>query len=433
MSKEVKIVHNAVYPSRRQLREKARKNKSMRTIMYFVVGFFATVFASLGMYSSFAFPHKTINLTLDGKTQTISTWGHKVEDVLAENNIAIKEKDHVHPSVDKEIKAGDTIVVDVAKKVNINVDGEAKGVWTTASAPAEIVDQFSKYEPNVQVPARSVFADGKDNDLVSKEIDIKVIHDGVEEYVKALPSENTSDILQKINVFLSPIDKAMLTKNGDEIVLKLQRVERGYEAKIEPVEFETKLEKDDKMEPGKEEVLQEGKNGEKELSSYIEKIDGQVSYKGQPTEKVKTEAVHEVVKVGVKGVDLSKLPKDPSKLRKMLKTMGDDVPNVSTEYSGEDPRALAAPMVAQRGWGDSEYRCLIALWEKESHWNPNAYNRRSGATGIPQALPGNKMASAGADWKTNPATQIRWGLGYIAGRYGTPCKAWGHSKAVGWY
>ena len=63
----------------------------------------------------------------------------------------------------------------------------------------------------------------------------------------------------------------------------------------------------------------------------------------------------------------------------------------------------------------------------------NAYNASSGAYGIPQALPGSKMATAGADWETNAATQIEWGLGYVQGRYGTPCGAWAHSQDVGWY
>jgi hypothetical protein len=96
-------------------------------------------------------------------------------------------------------------------------------------------------------------------------------------------------------------------------------------------------------------------------------------------------------------------------------------------------QAIAYDMVLARGWGDAEYSCLVALWNKESGWRVNAYNASSGAYGIPQALPGNKMASAGADWETNPATQIAWGLGYIGGRYGTPCGAWNHSQSVGWY
>ncbi len=96
-------------------------------------------------------------------------------------------------------------------------------------------------------------------------------------------------------------------------------------------------------------------------------------------------------------------------------------------------QAIAYQMVIARGWGDDQFACLVSLWNKESGWRVNAYNAGSGAYGIPQALPGSKMGSAGADWATNPATQITWGLGYISGRYGTPCGAWDHSQRVGWY
>ncbi|AQY03322.1 phospholipase [Microbacterium foliorum] len=87
----------------------------------------------------------------------------------------------------------------------------------------------------------------------------------------------------------------------------------------------------------------------------------------------------------------------------------------------------------QYGWGADQFSCLDSLWTKESGWNYQAYNASGGATGIPQALPGSKMASAGSDWQTNAATQIRWGLGYISSVYGTPCSAWGHSQSVNWY
>ncbi len=85
------------------------------------------------------------------------------------------------------------------------------------------------------------------------------------------------------------------------------------------------------------------------------------------------------------------------------------------------------------GMGNDQYSCLVALWARESGWNVYAYNASSGAYGIPQSLPGDKMASAGADWATNPATQISWGLSYITSRYGTPCGAWAHSENNGWY
>lgn len=100
----------------------------------------------------------------------------------------------------------------------------------------------------------------------------------------------------------------------------------------------------------------------------------------------------------------------------------------------EGARATAKQMMADRyGWGGDQFSCLNSLWNKESGWNYRAYNNNGGATGIPQALPGSKMAAAGADWQTNAATQIAWGLKYIDDAYGTPCSAWGHSQAMNWY
>jgi hypothetical protein len=85
------------------------------------------------------------------------------------------------------------------------------------------------------------------------------------------------------------------------------------------------------------------------------------------------------------------------------------------------------------GWGEKQYACLDDLWIKESHWNYRASNKRTGAHGIPQALPATKMDSAGTDWRTNPVTQISWGLRYIEVRYDTPCKAWAKFKRSNWY
>ena len=97
-----------------------------------------------------------------------------------------------------------------------------------------------------------------------------------------------------------------------------------------------------------------------------------------------------------------------------------------------DPKALARLLLDGYGWG-SQFSCLDSLWTKESNWNYQATNGSSGAYGIPQALPGSKMGSVAPDWQTNPATQIKWGLQYIKATYGSPCAAWGHSQANGWY
>jgi hypothetical protein len=105
----------------------------------------------------------------------------------------------------------------------------------------------------------------------------------------------------------------------------------------------------------------------------------------------------------------------------------------SGDNSPAGAKATAYAMLQARGMGDDQYSCLVSLWQKESGWNYQASNRSSGAYGIPQALPGSKMASAGADWQTNAGTQISWGLGYISSRYGNPCGAWAKSQSSGWY
>lgn len=101
--------------------------------------------------------------------------------------------------------------------------------------------------------------------------------------------------------------------------------------------------------------------------------------------------------------------------------------------SADTVQAIAFSKMKGYGWGIDQYSCLVKLWNRESNWRVNAFNKSSGAYGIPQSLPGNKMATAGADWMTNPATQINWGLGYINDRYGSPCTALAHSNRVNWY
>ncbi|MCW3838761.1 lytic transglycosylase domain-containing protein [Micromonospora yasonensis] len=107
------------------------------------------------------------------------------------------------------------------------------------------------------------------------------------------------------------------------------------------------------------------------------------------------------------------------------------IPSSCEEYSGN--RKIGCAIMLDAGFGIDQFPCLDKLWTKESGWNHKAYNEGSGAYGIPQALPGSKMGSVADDWKTNPATQIKWGLGYIEGRYDDPCGAWQHSKSTGWY
>lgn len=99
-----------------------------------------------------------------------------------------------------------------------------------------------------------------------------------------------------------------------------------------------------------------------------------------------------------------------------------------------DPKEIARQILDNKfGYGSNQFDCFNNIIMRESMWRVNATNPSSGAYGIPQALPGSKMASVGSDWRTNPATQIIWGIKYMKDRYGSPCGAWSFKSANGWY
>jgi hypothetical protein len=123
---------------------------------------------------------------------------------------------------------------------------------------------------------------------------------------------------------------------------------------------------------------------------------------------------------------------DPAKEAALSAKAGAAV-TVTEDVSDADPRSVAQALLGEFGFSQDQFGCLDSLWMRESGWRVDANNASSSAYGIPQALPGSKMSSSGPDWATNAATQIRWGLGYIEDRYGSPCSAWGHSQSYGWY
>ena len=163
-------------------------------------------------------------------------------------------------------------------------------------------------------------------------------------------------------------------------------------------------------------VVQEGQNGIKEV-----------------TYKVKYQNDTEIERIEIS----SKVIKEPVNKIVEVKTIkvtsrSEDV-RVATTGSVAEYQAYAKSRCEAYGWSNTDFLNLVALWNKESGWRVTAQNRSSGAYGIPQALPGKKMASAGSDYLSNYKTQIDWGLGYIKSRYGSPTAAWNHSKAKGWY
>lgn len=179
------------------------------------------------------------------------------------------------------------------------------------------------------------------------------------------------------------------------------------------------------------------KNSSADLErGYRDRIAAEAAYKEQQ-EQAAADAQKQTPGSGdnVAGTDPGQAPSKPkpTKSPKPTQKPTPPPPPVSVIVDPAAAKAYAASAVSSRGWNGSEYNCLLWLWNRESGWRADAHNPYSGAYGIPQSLPGHKMASAGGDWRTNAATQINWGLGYIANSYGAPCGAWAHSEAYNWY
>ncbi len=197
-----------------------------------------------------------------------------------------------------------------------------------------------------------------------------------------------------------------ITENYSNITEEIITVE-------EEIPFETITKDVSKGSNTTNRVIQEGKNGIKEVTYKVKYKDKKEIERTQISSKVIKKPVNKIVQIQTKVTSRSG------------GRFGSGSALVYQQY--------AATVCHSYGWSEADVECLISLWNKESGWNPYSYNASSGAYGIPQALPGSKMASKGSDYKTNYQTQINWGLSYISSRYGNPQNAWGHWLSKGWY
>lgn len=225
------------------------------------------------------------------------------------------------------------------------------------------------------------------------------------------------------------VSQELATPVIDGATVSITRVDRSIVTEDVVDAHVTNEVEDDTLPKGKRVVETEGKDGHATKAYQVRVEDGAETSRTLRFTVQKQERVDEVVRVGTANpatVAASASASDAG-------VSGEEAVGTASPVPAGTSQEIAAGMLSSYGWGSDQFSCLATLWQRESGWNYQAQNRSSGAYGIPQALPGSKMASAGADWRTNPATQIKWGLGYIQGRYGTPCGALGHSNRVGWY
>lgn len=305
-----------------------------------------------------------------------------------------------------------------------------------------------------------------------------------------------ASILDSKGIVLNKEDRVSVEKDGDETILRVRRVTHGEETRTSVIPFSTQTIIDPNLAEGQADVRQQGVNGEKTQVYDVTYVDGVAESETLKSETVTSMAIDQIIAVGAaksdtdKGSDKKSDSADNGKAdsgsnnqhessnNNAGNTGGNNSGNTgnagntgntgntgnsgntgntgggtnnNSGSSGSDSgttttpsgrlwhatvaqaQAYAAGAAAQRGWTGNDWDCLVKLWTRESSWLWYAENASSGAYGIPQSLPADKMAAFGANYRDDAAVQIDWGLWYIAQAYGSPSKAWQHSEQVGWY
>lgn len=414
--------------------------------------------------------HVTLTVEVDGVTRPYANFATSVQSVLDDLGVDVSPVDHVAPDLRDKVYDGSTIVVRHAHPVDVDINGEVTTIHTTAQSLHDVLTALGS-RGDVHAAANRSVTREELLPLITRPQDLPVRMGDQTFTLHVRPGDNIRELLVKAGHSLTNLDRVTANVADGALSIVVQRVTRGLVSMNEPIAFTERTEDSGDMFAGETRITTRGVNGVNTKHVWQEKVDGELAHETVLSTAVTTQPVVQVRANGTKEATPAELMKagldpkaqledgteedgTPSKrYRAKLGTISStaEIAQIRRElglapgvplpgqtarpavYSGEDPRAIAQGMVAARGWGDGEFQCLLSLWERESNWNPYAENPSSGAYGIPQSLPGSKMASAGDDWRTNPVTQITWGLGYIAGRYGTPCGAWGHSEAVGWY
>lgn len=357
---------------------------------------------------------RVVTIYVDQTKQTLPTRAKTVADLLERRNITIKEGDVVEPSLDAPIiednfniniyRSRPVVIIDSDKKISVNTADQSPRV---AARDAGIV-VYPEDEVRAEAP-EDLLKEGVVGEryVIDRATPVTLILYGNVSGVRT-QAKTVGELLKEKNVTIEPSDTvapATDTPLQNDMRVTITREGQQLETVEEPIAPPTEYVDDPNLTRGEEVVRELGAPGKQVVIYNIKLENGQI---------VAKEAIQKVVTVNPQ--------------RKLI-ARGTKIIISNPSENVQIGQRLAAA----RGWTGQEFYCLYQLWQKESGWNTTAGNTSSGAYGIPQALPGTKMATVGADWRTNPATQITWGMGYIAGRYGTPCAAYSVSQARGWY
>jgi uncharacterized protein YabE (DUF348 family) len=381
----------------------------LRSVKY---GLYGAVLAGLvGGTVAWTNVDKTVNLVVDGQNSKIHTTAESVGDVLKQAGYHADSHDILAPAANVAVHDGSKVVYSRGRLLHLNVDGHKQNIWTTAPTVAAAMAQLGYSTEDFTSVSRSRRLPLSPTDIAVRTPKlVTLVHDGKTQQLTTTDA-TVGQLLGDLAIPVGPLDRVSMPTSAALLTnarIVLQRVKQTTVTKTSPIPFSVTTKHDSSLTEGTTQVLTAGKDGLAKITYAYIYIDGKLS--GKTT--LKTVVVHgatsKVIKVGTKAV----------------------APTATA--SPGSAQAIALGLLKARGWGTDQFNCLVTLWNHESGWRVHAANA-SGAYGIPQALPGSKMSSAGPDWQNNAETQIKWGLGYISSRYSTPCGAWSLWQTQGWY
>ena len=383
----------------------------LRSVKYGLYG--AVLAGVVGGIVAWGSVDKTVTLVVDGQSRHIHTTASRVADVLDVAGYAVGAHDLVAPAVNAPVHDASTVVYKRGRLLHLNVDGARKDVWTTAPTVSDALSQLGYSTADFTSVSRAKRLPlGPTEITVRTPLLVTVVHDGKTEEVTTTAA-TVGRLLGDLGIALGPNDRLSAAagsalKTNQKVVVS--RVEKATVTTTKALPFPTTKRSDPNLAVGQTQIITPGRDGTARIIYAVVYVDGKVVGRTRIKTIVITAPTPRVVKVGTKPWSASSVSVAPG-----------------------SAQAIGRELAAARGWGDDQFSCLVQLWDHESGWRTNAANP-SGAYGIPQALPGSKMGSAGPNWQSNAATQISWGLGYVAARYHDPCGAWSAWQAQGgWY
>jgi uncharacterized protein YabE (DUF348 family) len=383
-----------------------------RSVKY---GLYAAVIAGvLGSTIAWVNVEKAVTVDVDGQATRIHTVASTVGDALSGAGYHVGAHDIVAPSPAASLHNGATIVLERGRLLRLTVNGVQRDIWVTAPTVAQALADLGYESADLTSVSRSRRLPLTPTDINLSTTKVVSLVQGGEVSTLTTTDVYVGDLLNDLGMTIGPDDiitpsPSAQIVSGENIVV--ERVTHGRVSRHSTLPYTVKKVQDSSLAKGTSVVVTAGKNGTAAMTYAVVYVDGVATGETIVSKTTIVAPTARVVKVGTKPA----------------------APPVVIVVDPGSAQAIAQQMLLAKGMGSDQFSCLVQLWDHESGWRVNASNPSTGAYGIPQALPGSKMAVDGADWQSNPSTQITWGIDYIDGRYTNPCGAWNFWQANNWY